>query len=226
MIISKTSSPTIVSFFRWLRRGEIAVRQVVLSVVLVLPLNDDTKQQWTTRIRRNSEDAQIIALQSARAGLHGTHTTTPEAPARDDVPTFMVDAFFQPRVASHSVSIVLVCTILLFGSTIIEKGGLTNRDRGTVAQKTAIEIAPPIDAPLPQVMSALELTVPQMVTPLPSAAPPFLFYHRIQVADTLGKIAEIYNINPKVLFWANGLQNGRVFIVNNNKKKLPCLSSD
>jgi murein DD-endopeptidase MepM/ murein hydrolase activator NlpD len=226
MIISKSSSPTIVSFFRWLRRGEIAVRQGVVAIVLALPLNDDTKQQWTTRIRRNSEDAQIIALQSARAGLHGTHIAAAEAPDRYDVPTFVVDALFQPRVASHSVSIVLVCTILLFGSAIIEKGGLTNRDRGKAAQKTAIEIAPPIDAPLPQVMSALELTVPQMVTPLPSAAPPFLFYHRIQVADTLGQIAALYNINPKVLFWANGLQNGRVFIVGSTLRipRLPGVS--
>jgi murein DD-endopeptidase MepM/ murein hydrolase activator NlpD len=226
MIISKSSSPTIVLFFRWLRRCEIAVRQLMLNVLLALPLNETTKQTWATRIKRNSEDAQIIALQSARAGLRGVPASDTDVPQRYDVPTFVVDSFFQPRVASHVVSILLVLCILLFGRIIIEKGGLTTRDRGTVGQKTAIEIAPPIDAPLPQVMSALELTVPQMVTPLPSAAPPFLFYHRIQVEDTLGKIAQIYDINPKVLFWANGLQNGRVFIVGSTLRipRLPGVS--
>ena len=71
----------------------------------------------------------------------------------------------------------------------------------------------PIDAPLPQVSSDSELTVPHMVTPLPNALPPFLFYHRIRSNDTLGSIAAEYAMRPQVLFWANGLQNGRVFIV-------------
>jgi len=76
------------------------------------------------------------------------------------------------------------------------------------------------------VTSASEITAPHMVTPLPSALPPFLFYHRIQRLDTLGSIAEQYNVSPKVLFWANGLQDGKIFIAGSTLRipRLPGVS--
>lgn len=213
MIISKSSSPTIIALFRWLRRSESTVRQFIVSLLVLLPVSDTIKQQWTTRIQRKSDDTQWESLQAARAGLLGEATPNHEQHTNHDSLPYIVDVLFQPRIASHAVSVMLVWIILVFGNVILEKGGLMAIDRERTAKKTAVDISPPIDAPLPEVMSASENTVPQMVSPLPSLAPPYQFFHRIQPQDTLGKIAEEYGLDPRVLFWANGLQNGRVFIV-------------
>ena len=124
----------------------------------------------------------------------------------------MVDALIEPRLAGHITSAVLIVSILLFGQTLVNKSGL-EYGAGFSRSASSAEMTLPIDAPLPQVSSDSELTVPHMVTPLPNALPPFLFYHRIRSLDTLGTIAAEYQMNPQVLFWANGLQNGRVFIV-------------
>lgn len=212
------------TLYRWLRRVEVEVRRGILAVFLSLPLSEQSKNRWTARLQRNHDDAQYQAMQQARAGLSGQPVVLDVIP--EETSTFVVDSLFQPRIAGHVVITLVVCGILLFGNSIIEKGGLSGRDRGSTTRKTTIDMSLPTDAPLPQVMSASELTVPQMVTPLPSAAPPYLFYHRIQPQDTLGKIAELYGINPKVLFWANGLQNGRVFIVGSTLRipRLPGVS--
>ena len=58
MIISKSSSPTILALFRWLRRSEGTVRRFIVSILVVLPVSDATKQRWTTRIQRKSDDTQ------------------------------------------------------------------------------------------------------------------------------------------------------------------------
>ncbi len=230
MIIPKTTSPVIMNWFLSLRRGEIAVRRVVWNVINVLPLNVVTKQRLAPYIQRENAQAQVIALRSARAVLtgqsdHSAHTVVPFlVPATHEL--FVVDSLLDPHVAGHITIAIIVSMILIFGNSVIENSGLHGKDRPGMNQKSGIDMTVEIDAPLPQVMSASELTVPQMVTPLPSAAPPYLFYHRIQVNDTLGVIAAEYNMSPKVLFWANGLQNGRVFIVGSTLRipRLPGVS--
>ncbi|RLT24925.1 MAG: LysM peptidoglycan-binding domain-containing protein [Chloroflexi bacterium] len=230
MIIPKTTSPVIMNWFLSLRRGEIAVRQVIWRLVDVLPLPSSTKQRLAPHIQRENAQAQVAALRSARATLTGQEVThnSPELPflktATNEL--FVVDALLDPHVAGHITIAVMVGVILIFGNGIIEKSGLYGKDRPGLNQKSGVDMTIEVGAPLPQVMSASELTVPQMVTPLPSAAPPYLFYHRIRVSDTLGVIATEYNISPRVLFWANGLQNGRVFIVGSTLRipRLPGVS--
>jgi len=230
MIIPKTASPVIMSWFLSLRRSEIAVRQVIWNVINALPLPVATKQRIAPFIQRENAQAQVVALRSARAILMGqsdqsTNSAMPFlVPATNEV--FVVDALLDPHVAGHITIAIIVGMILFFGNSIIENSGLQGKDRPGMNQKSGTDMTIEIDAPLPQVMSASELTVPQMVTPLPSAAPPYLFYHRIQPNDTLGIIATEYNMSPKVLFWANGLQNGRVFIVGSTLRipRLPGVS--
>jgi len=230
MIIPKTTSPVIMNWFLSLRRGEIAVRQVIWRLVDVLPLPSSTKQRLAPHIQRENAQAQVAALRSARATLTGQEVThnSPELPflktATNEL--FVVDALLDPHVAGHITIAVMVGVILIFSNGISEKSGLYGKDRPGLNQKSGVDMTIEVGAPLPQVMSASELTVPQMVTPLPSAAPPYLFYHRIQVSDTLGVIATEYNMSPRVLFWANGLQNGRVFIVGSTLRipRLPGVS--
>ena len=230
MIIPKTTSPVIMNWFLSLRRGEIAVRQVIWRLVDALPLPSGTKQRLAPHIQRENAQAQVAALRSARATLTGQELThnSPELPflktATNEL--FVVDALLDPHVAGHITIAVMVGVILIFGNGIIEKSGLYGKDRPGLNQKSGVDMTIEVGAPLPQVMSASELTVPQMVTPLPSAAPPYLFYHRIRVSDTLGVIATEYNMSPRVLFWANGLQNGRVFIVGSTLRipRLPGVS--
>ena len=230
MIIPKTTSPVIMSWFLSLRRSEIAVRQVVWNVINALPLPVATKKRIAPFIQRENAQAQVVALRSARAVLMGQPGQSANSAAPFLVPEthelFVVDSLLDPQVASHVTITVIVSLILIFGNSIIENSGLQGKDRPGMNQKSGIDMTIEIDAPLPQVMSASELTVPQMVTPLPSAAPPYLFYHRIQPNDTLGIIATEYNMSPRVLFWANGLQNGRVFIVGSTLRipRLPGVS--
>jgi murein DD-endopeptidase MepM/ murein hydrolase activator NlpD len=230
MIIPKTTSPVVMSWFLSLRRSEIAVRQVVWNVINALPLPVATKKRIAPFIQRENAQAQVVALRSARAVLMGRSDQSANSavpflvPATHEV--FVVDALLDPHVAGHITIAIIVGMILVFGNSIIENSGLQGKDRPGMNQKSGTDMTIEIDAPLPQVMSASELTVPQMVTPLPSAAPPYLFYHRIQANDTLGIIATEYNMSPKVLFWANGLQNGRVFIVGSTLRipRLPGVS--
>jgi murein DD-endopeptidase MepM/ murein hydrolase activator NlpD len=230
MIIPKTTSPVVMSWFLSLRRSEIAVRQVVWNVINALPLPVATKKRIAPFIQRENAQAQVVALRSARAVLMGRSDQSANSavpflvPATHEV--FVVDALLDPHVAGHITIAIIVGMILVFGNSIIENSGLQGKDRPGMNQKSGTDMTIEIDAPLPQVMSASELTVPQMVTPLPSAAPPYLFYHRIQPNDTLGIIATEYNMSPKVLFWANGLQNGRVFIVGSTLRipRLPGVS--
>ena len=230
MIIPKTASPVIMSWFLSLRRSEIAVRQVIWNVINALPLPVATKQRIAPFIQRENAQAQVVALRSARAVLMGQPGQSANAAAPFLVPAtnevFVVDALLDPHVAGHITIAIIVGMILVFGNSIIENSGLQGKDRPGMNQKSGTDMTIEIDAPLPQVMSASELTVPQMVTPLPSAAPPYLFYHRIQPNDTLGIIAAEYNMSSRVLFWANGLQNGRVFIVGSTLRipRLPGVS--
>ena len=230
MIIPKTTSPVIMNWFLALRRSEIAVRLVIWNVIDALPLPVATKQRIAPYIQRENAQAQFVAIRSARAVLMGQELNSSNPVVPVVMPAthekFVVDSLLDPHVSGHITIAVLVGVILLFGNSIIEKSGLYGKDRPGMNQKSSFDMTIEIDAPLPQVMSASELTVPQMVTPLPSAAPPYLFYHRIQVNDTLGVIATEYNMSPKVLFWANGLQNGRVFIVGSTLRipRLPGVS--
>lgn len=218
------------NWFLSLRRGEIAVRRAIWQFVDALPLPSVTKQRLAPHIQRENAQAQVVALRSARAILTGNADTNNSPlvpfspPATNEI--FVVDALLDPHVAGHITIAFIVSVILLFGNNIIENSGLHGKDRPGMSQKSTFDMTIEIDAPLPQVVSASELTVPQMVTPLPSAAPPYLFYHRIQVSDTLGVIASEYGISPRVLFWANGLQNGRVFIVGSTLRipRLPGVS--
>lgn len=230
MIIPKTTLPVVENWFLWLRRGEIAIRRVLWAIINILPFAEATKQRIAPLIQRETTQAQNVALQSARAILMGKSTHNGNLAAQSELPTkheaFVVDSLLDLHVAGHITIALLVSVILVFGNSIIEKSGLYGKDRPRMNQKSRVDMTIEVNAPLPQVMSASELTVPQMVTPLPSAAPPYLFYHRIQVNDTLGVIAAAYDMNPQVLFWANGLQNGRVFIVGSTLRipRLPGVS--
>ncbi len=213
-----------------LRRSEIAVRQVIWNVIEALPLPVATKQQIAPYIQRENAQAQFVASRSARAVLMGQAVNSSNPVVPSVLPAihekFVVDSLLDLHVASHITISIIIGMILVFGNSIIENSGLYGKDRPRINQKSSFDMTIEIDAPLPQVMSASELTVPQMVTPLPSAAPPYLFYHRIQVNDRLGVIATEYNLSPRVLFWANGLQNGRVFIVGSTLRipRLPGVS--
>jgi hypothetical protein len=172
MIIPKTTSPVIMNWFLALRRGEIAVRRVVWNLVDALPLPIATKQRLAPLIQRENAQARIVALRSARAVLTGqfdnnnNNVVTPFiAPATHEL--FVVDSLLDPHVAGHITIAVIVSMILIFGNSIIENSGLQGKDRPGMNQKSGIDMTVEIDAPLPQVMSASELTVPQMVTPLP-----------------------------------------------------------
>ncbi len=226
MIIPQSSVSTISAWFQQLRRGEIAVRRAVWSFVQVTPLPTASKKYFARVLLH--ENAQQAAVRSARAVLDGSSMPVAQVAYEIDIlndQVLLVDRLFDPRLASHIMMSVLVGGVLLFGPTLVNQSGLEYTPQ-RISEISATEMTLPIDAPLPQVSSASELTVPHMVTPLPSALPPFLFYHRIQTGDTLGSIANVYGMSPEVLFWANGLQNGRVFIVGSTLRipRLPGVS--
>lgn len=214
MIIPQPSTPTIVTKIQLLRQREVAARYRVWAILDALPLSAEAKTWLAPRILREAIVAQQKAAQSARAVFQGQAIQPTAAPSTTQIrrKTLMVDALIEPRLAGHVTSAVLIVSILLFGQTLVNKSGL-EYGSGFSRSASSAEMTLPIDAPLPQVSSDSELTVPHMVTPLPNALPPFLFYHRIRSQDTLGSIAAEYQMDPQVLFWANGLQNGRVFIV-------------
>ncbi len=214
MIIQQPSTPTIVTKIQLLRQREVAARYRVWAILDAFPLSADAKAWLAPRILRQTMVAQQKAAQSARAVFLGQTIGTPDTPTTTQVRNrnLVVDALIEPRIAGHVTSVVLIGVILLFGQALVKNSGL-EYGSGYSRSASSAEMTLPIDAPLPQVSSDSELTVPHMVTPLPNALPPFLFYHRIRSLDTLGTIAAEYNMNPQVLFWANGLQNGRVFIV-------------
>jgi murein DD-endopeptidase MepM/ murein hydrolase activator NlpD len=225
MIIPQSSVPTILAAFGYLRRGEITVRRHLWQALSALPFGAATKQHYAKLILR--ENAQAAAVRTARATFQGqVLMTTPVAHEIETTQSpLLVDRLIDPHVSNHLTITALVLCTLWFGPAVVLHSGLEDQQR-TISEISATEMTPPIDAPLPQVLSASELTVPHMVTPLPSALPPFLFYHRIQSGDTLGSVAEFYRTSPRELFWANGLQNGRVFIVGSTLRipRLPGIS--
>lgn len=228
MIAPQQTTPTLAVWFRQLRRSEIAIRRAIWRAIGKSPLSDDVKQFLSPIVQRDEEDAQRLAATVARATLQGkTYAAEERTTMLHDshVSTLLVDSLLHPRHASHATIVFLVMFILVFGTELIANSGL-RQEPESVMIRTATEMTLPIDTPLPQVTSASEITAPHMVTPLPSALPPFLFYHRIQRLDTLGSIAEQYNVSPKVLFWANGLQDGKIFIAGSTLRipRLPGVS--
>lgn len=214
MIAPQPTNPTLTVWFRQLRRSEITVRREIWRVIDKSPLSEDVKLVLAPIVQRDEEAAQRNAAVAARAALQGKEFAQAERVTilyDQQVSTLIVDSLLHPRHASHTTIVFLVLFVLIFGKDLIANSGLQYIPQ-SVEIRTSVEMSLPIDAPLPQVTSASEITAPHMVTPLPSALPPFLFFHRIQRLDTLGSIAEEYGVSPKVLFWANGLQDGKVFI--------------
>lgn len=228
MIAPQPTNPTFTIWVKQLRRSEILFRRELWRVVDKSLLSDDVKRFLAPIIQRDEEDAQQIAANAARAAFDGKGFSAAERAAllkEQQVSTLLVDSLLQPRHASHATIVFLVMFVLVFGADLIAKSGLRYLTENTVS-RTATEMTLPIDAPLPQVTSASEITAPHMVTPLPSALPPFLFFHRIQRLDTLGSIADEYGVSARVLFWANGLQDGKVFIAGSTLRipRLPGVS--
>lgn len=229
MIAPQPTNPTFALWLRQLRRSEIIVRRELWRTIDKSPLSNGVKQFLSPFVQRDEEDAQRVAAASARAALQGReYVATERTVIMNDqqVSTLLVDSLLKPRHASHLTIVFLILFVLIFGEDLISKSGLKYLTDTVVVMRTATEMTLPIDAPLPQVTSASEITAPHMVTPLPSALPPFLFYHRIQRLDTLGSIAEEYGISARVLFWANGLQDGKVFIAGSTLRipRLPGVS--